>query len=79
MYSGVCFTKKIIMEDQMVFFAVSRIKVMTALHLLKEVGIHAHTIDKMDSAHANIFGDIQIIVQKSDEERAKQILAEAEI
>jgi len=39
----------------------------------------AHTINKMDSAHANLFGNIEIIVRKEDEEKAKEILIEAEI
>ncbi len=67
------------MENETVFFSVSQIKVMTAMHLLKEAGIDAHKIDKMDSAHAQLFGEIQIIVPKSDEEKARKILAEAEI
>ena len=33
----------------------------------------------MDSAHANLFGHIQIIVAKEDEEKARRILTEAEI
>lgn len=68
-----------IMETETIFISVSEIKVMTAMHLLKEAGVHAHHINKMDSAHANIFGDIEIIVQKDDEEKARAILKEAEI
>ena len=67
------------MKDETIFFAVSEIKVNTAVHLLKEAGIHAHIINKMDSAHANLFGEIQIIVAKEDELKAKEILKEAEI
>jgi len=67
------------MENETVFFSVSEIKVMTALHLLKEAGINAHKINKMDSAHAQLFGDIQIIVDKEDKEKASEILKEAEI
>ena len=67
------------MESESKFIAVSQLKVMTALHLLKEAGIDAHHINKMDSAHANIFGEIQIIVSSEDEARTREILVEAEI
>jgi len=67
------------MESETVFISVSELKVMTEMHLLNEAGIHAHKINKMDSAHANIFGEIQIIVQKEDEEKARGILKEAEV
>ena len=67
------------METESIFISVSQIKVMTALHLLEEAGISAHHINKMDSAHAGIFGEIQIIVNKEDEEKTREILIEAEI
>jgi len=67
------------MEKEIVYFSVSEIKVMTAMHLLQEAGIHAHSINKMDSAHAQLFGNIQILVSKKDEEQAEEILKEAEI
>lgn len=67
------------MQSESKFIAVSQLKVMTALHLLKEAGIDAHHINKMDSAHANMFGEIQIIVSSEDEARTREILVEAEI
>lgn len=67
------------MENETVFISVSQIKVNTATHLLNEAGVNAHIINKMDSAHANLFGHIQIIVAKEDEEEARRILMEAEI
>lgn len=67
------------MEKQTVFFSVSHLKVMTALHLLKEAGVNAHKIDKMDSAHAGLFGEIQILVPSDEEDKARKILKEAEI
>ncbi len=67
------------MENETVFISVSQIKVNTATHLLNEAGVNAHIINKMDSAHANLFGHIQIIVAKEDEEKARKILMEAEI
>jgi len=67
------------MKDSTVFFSVSQIKIMTAQHLLKEAGIKSHTVNKMDSAHAGVFGDIELYVSKEDEERARVILFDAEI
>jgi len=67
------------MNDNTVFFSISDIKVMTAMHLLKENGIMANKVNKMDSAHPGVFGDIQIIIAKEDEERARTILKDAEI
>jgi len=67
------------MKDETIFISVSEIKVNTAIHLLKEAGIAAHTINKMDSAHANLFGAIQIIVSREDESKARSVLKQAEI
>ncbi len=67
------------MSNETIFLSVSQIKVNTALHLLQEAGINAHSINKMDSAHANLFGNIEIIVNKEDEAKAREILKEAEI
>lgn len=67
------------MNEETVFIAVSEIKVNTATHLLREAGINAHVINKMDSAHANLFGHIEIIIPKENEEEARKILKEAEI
>ena len=62
-----------------VFFSVSQLKIITAKHLLKEVGIDAHSIDKMDSAHGGLFGDIELYVDQIHEEKARSVLVEAEI
>ncbi len=67
------------MNESKVFFSVSQIKIMTAQHLLSEAGIISHKLDKMDSAHAGIFGDIELYVDKADEAAARKILIEAEI
>jgi len=65
--------------SKIVFISVSQIKVMTALHLLKEAGINANVIDKMDSAHAGVFGHIEILISEDDQDQARAILTEAEI
>lgn len=67
------------MDNKTVFISISHLKVMTGLHLLKEAGIAAHKIDKMDSAHAGLFGEIQIVVPQEDEAKAREILKEAEV
>ena len=67
------------MEGSTIFFSISQLKIMTAKHLLTEAGIVAHTVDKMDTAHAGVFGEIELLVAKDDEERARKILKDAEI
>lgn len=67
------------MKDSAVFFSISQIKIMTAQHLLTEADIKSHTLNKMDSAHAGLFGEIELYVDKSDEEKARKILEEAEV
>ncbi len=65
--------------ENTIFFSISQIKIKTAQHLLKEAGIESHSINKMDSAHAGLFGHIELYVSKDDEEAARKILEEAEI
>jgi len=67
------------MNDSAVFFSISQIKIVTAQHLLSEAGIESHTINKMDSAHAGLFGEIELYVAKDNEETAREILTKAEI
>jgi hypothetical protein len=67
------------MEVAKVFFSVDELKVMSAMHLLKEAGIMAGTIDKRDSAHSGAFGKIEIYIQASEETQAREILRKAEI
>jgi DUF438 domain-containing protein len=65
--------------EKRVFFSISPLKVMTAHHLLKQAGIVSHSVNKMDSIHANVFGHIEIHIYEEDEERAREILTDAEI
>lgn len=67
------------MENTTVFFSISQVKIMTAQHLLKEAGIKAFTVNKIDTAHAGLFGEIELHVSKEDEENARVILFDAEI
>ena len=67
------------MSDKKIFFSVSQIKVVTAQHLLKEAGIESFTVNKMDTAHAGVFGDIELHIDAEHEEEARRILFDAEI
>lgn len=55
-------------------FSISELKIMTAKHILESAGIVAHSIDKRDSAHAAAWGDIELYVDASKKEQARQLL-----
>lgn len=57
-------------------FSVSEIKIMSAKHLLSEAGIESFSVNKKDSAHAGIFGDIELFVSEAQAKEAKAILEE---
>lgn len=63
----------------MVWFSVSQLKIKTAQFILKEAGIESHVIDKTDSAHAGLFGEIELYVSENQEDTARKILLEEEI
>lgn len=63
----------------MVWFSVSHLKIKTAQYILSEAGIESHTIDKTDSAHAGLFGEIELYVPEDQEDKARSILLEEEI
>ena len=65
--------------ENTIFFSISQRKIKTAQLRLKEAGLESHSINKMDSAHAGLFGHIELYVSKDDEEAARKILEEAEI
>lgn len=67
------------MEKETVFFIFSELKAKTAKHMLDEAGITSFIINKKDSAYAGVFGDIELHIDKADEQRAKEILEDAEI
>ncbi len=71
--------KKINMNSKTIFFSISQLKTMTAQHLLNEADIESHVINKLDTAHAGVFGDIELHVDESDAQRAEEILIKAEI
>lgn len=63
----------------MVWFSVSQLKIKTAQFILSEAGITSHVIDKTDSAHAGLFGEIELYVAENEEDKARQILLDEEI
>lgn len=67
------------MNEKRVMFSISQIKIMTAKHVLSEAGIKAFSIDKTDSAHAGVFGDIELYVDAPQADEARRILEEEEI
>ena len=71
--------KRNIMEKEKVMFTVSQIKIKTAEHVLSLAGIESYTLDQRDSAHAGLFGDIQLFVAHDDAIEARKILEEEEV
>ena len=67
------------MEKRKVMFSVSHLKIKTAQHVLELAGIPSFPIDKMDSAHAGLFGDIQLFVDEDNAAKAREILEQEEI
>lgn len=63
-------------KKSMVLFSVSQLKIVSARHFLKEAGIESFVLDKMDSAHAGVFGDIELYVPAADQEKARTVLLE---
>ena len=55
------------MNNSMIWFSISQWKIKTAQYVLSQIGIESHTINKMDSAHAGLFGDIELYVAKDDD------------
>jgi len=67
------------MNEKRVMFSISQLKIITAKHVLKEAGIEAFSIDKLDSAHAGVFGDIELYVDADKADEARKILVDQEI
>ena len=67
------------MDESRVMFSVSELKIVTAQHVLQEAGIPSFVINKKDSAHVGLFGDIELYVDKTNAEAARAILEKEEI
>jgi len=64
------------MNENRILISVSHLKIMSAKHVLKQAGIEAISVNKMDSAHAGLFGNIQLYVAKEDAETAIKLLTD---
>ncbi len=64
------------MNENRILISVSQLKIMSAKHILQEAGIEAVSVNKMDSAHAGLFGNIQLYVSKERAEEAIQLLTD---
>jgi len=67
------------MNTTTVMFTVSQLRIVSARHFLSEAGIESWTVDKMDSAHAGLFGDIELHVPTEDANKAREVLIREEI
>lgn len=67
------------MNTTTVMFTVSQLRIVSARHFLTEVGIESWAVNKMDSAHAGLFGDIELHVPSDDASKAREILVKKEI
>ena len=67
------------MNTTTVMFTVSQLRIVSARHFLSEAGIESWTVDKMDSAHAGLFGDIELHVPTDDATKAWKILIHEEV
>lgn len=67
------------MNTSTVMFTISNLRIVTAQHYLKEAGIESFVVNKMDSAHAGLFGEIELHVPMNHEATARRILLEEEI
>lgn len=61
-------------DKKKIFSGTSQIKALGIKNALNEEGITFFDIDKTDSSYAQLFGNIEIYVDASDEERAMDIV-----
>ena len=66
------------MDTTTVMFAISELRIVTARHLLSEAGIESWVLDKKDSAHAGLFGDIELHVNTENKDKARELLVKEE-
>lgn len=64
--------------DKKVFYTKSKIEMMGVKNLLESQGIKCYEMDKVDSSYAGIFGNYELMVDESNEEKAKEIISEFE-
>jgi|GEM_PF-226952 len=69
----------VLMDERRVMFTISELKIVTAQHVLYEAGIVSFVVNKMDSAHAGVFGDIELFVSAAEAEEARSVLVEHDV
>lgn len=62
------------MDSRTVMFSVSQLRIVTARHILGEAGIESFAMDKKDSAHAGLFGHIELLVPAERAAEARMLL-----
>ena len=67
------------MSTTTVMLTISQLKIVSARYFLREAGIESWTVNKMDSAHAGLFGDMELHVPTENEIEALKILVDEEI
>ena len=67
------------MSTTTVMFTISQLKIVSARYFFREAGIESWTVNKMDSAHAGLFGDMELHVPTENEIEALKILVDEEI
>jgi len=62
------------MSDTQIYSGTSKVRIMEIKNLLESEGITYHEVDKMDTAYAGIFGEIQLYVSEADAEKAQRLV-----
>ncbi|NEV92607.1 DUF2007 domain-containing protein [Psychroflexus sp. YR1-1] len=64
--------------DKKVYYTKSKVEMMGVKNLLESEGIRCYEVDKVDSSYGGVFGDYQLMVDESDEEKAKALIEKFE-
>lgn len=64
--------------DKKVYYTKSKVEFMGVKNLLESEGIKCYEVDKVDSSYGGVFGDYQLMVDESDEEKAKALIEKFE-
>ncbi|SDG40469.1 putative signal transducing protein [Psychroflexus sediminis] len=64
--------------DKKVYYTKSKVEMMGVKNLLESEGIECYEVDKVDSSYGGVFGDYQLMVDESDEEKAKALIEKFE-
>jgi len=62
------------MSEKQIYSGTSKVRIMEIKNLLDNEGISYHEVDKMDTAYAGIFGEVQLYVSEADAEKAQRLI-----